>query len=248
MTKGKKREKALRESEEQLRFLSSQLLIVQEQERSRISKELHDELGQALMVTKYQISSIESRLSKGNKQLRTDCKYLLDYLEEIIEKVRRLSWNLSPAALEQFGLFTALKNLLEEFGKYIELQWVPEEMAKIDGLFPRLAELNVYRIFQESLTNIARHAEASRVSISITIRPDQVDFLVEDNGKGFDLQKPEDPALWGSGIGLASMKERARLAGGSLQILSRPGAGTKISFSIPIDQGWVNGALSHSAG
>ncbi len=248
ITKSKEREKALQESEEQLHFLSSRLLIVQEQERSRISKELHDELGQALMVTKYQISAIESKLSKGNKQLRADCKYLLDYLEEVIEKVRRLSWDLSPAALEQFGLSTALKNLLEEFGKYIEIQWVPEEMAEIDGLFPPLADLNIYRIFQESLTNIARHGEASRVSISIAVQPGQVDFLVEDNGKGFDLQKPEEPAPWGSGIGLASMKERARLVGGSLQILSRPGAGTKISFSIPIDKGWVNDALSHSAG
>jgi PAS domain S-box-containing protein len=237
ITKSKEKEKALQESEEQLRLLSSRLLIVQEEERSRISKEIHDELGQALVVTKYQISFIESRLPKGNKELRADCKYLLDYMEDTIEKVRRLSWDLSPAALEQFGLFTALKNLLEESGKYIDIQWAPEEMAKIDGLFPPLAELNVYRIFQESLTNIARHAEASRVSISVAVQPDQVDFLVEDNGKGFDLQKLDEPAPPLSGIGLASMKERARLAGGSLKILSRPGAGTKISFSIPIDKG-----------
>jgi PAS domain S-box-containing protein len=248
MTKSKEREKALQETTQKLRYLSSQLLMAQENERRRISKELHDELGQALMVTKYQISSIESRLAKGNKQLRADCQYLLEYLEGVIEKVRRLSRDLSPAALDQFGLFTALKNLLEEFGKYIEIQWAPEEMAEIDGLFSPLAELNIYRIFQESLTNIARHAEASRVSISITVQPDQVDFLVVDNGKGFDLQKLEEPAPWGSGIGLASMKERALLAGGSLKILSRSGAGTTISFSIPIDKGRVNDALSHSAG
>jgi PAS domain S-box-containing protein len=248
ITKSKEKEKALQESEEQLRFLSSRLLIAQEEERNRISKELHDELGQALVVTKYQISSIASRLSIDNNQLKTDCKYLLDYLEETIEKVRRLSWDLSPSTLEQFGLFPALKNLLEEFGKYIDIQWEPEAIAEIDGLFPPLAERNIYRIFQESLTNIARHAEASRVCISIAFQPGHIDFHVEDNGKGFDLQRLDEPAQPGSGIGLSSMKERARLLGGSLKILSCPGAGTKISFSIPIDRGWVNDALSHSAG
>jgi PAS domain S-box-containing protein len=175
ITKSKERKRPCRRSEEQLRFCL-RLLIVQEQERSRISKELHDELGQALVVIKYQISSIASGLSEDNNQLKTDCEYLLDYLEETIEKVRRLSWDLSPAALEQFGLFTALKNLLEEFGKYMDIQWAPEAMAEIDGLFPPLAELNIYRIFQESLTNIARHAEASRVSISIAVQPGQVEL------------------------------------------------------------------------
>ena len=103
MSERKFKEQALRESEQQLRFLSSQLLIVQENERGRISKELHDEVGQALMILKFQISSIEARLSENQKVLRNECEGLLTYLDNTIENVRRLSWDLSPSALEQFG-------------------------------------------------------------------------------------------------------------------------------------------------
>ena len=108
----KLKEKILQESEEQLRFFSSQLLIVQENERCRISKELHDELGPALMILKFQLSSIETRLPKNKKTLRDEFEKLPHYLDNIIENVRRLSWDLNPTVLEQFGLATAIKNLL----------------------------------------------------------------------------------------------------------------------------------------
>jgi PAS domain S-box-containing protein len=249
ITKRKQWERMLQESEQRLRFLSSQLLIVQEQERQRISKEIHDELGQALAVTRYELSSIESRLPKKNTRLRTDWQNLLNYLESTIENVRRLSQDLSPAFLEQFGLSTAVKNLLEEFGKYLEIQWSPEEIKGIDNLFSRLKEVNIYRIFQESLNNIARHAQAARVSIRVERLDDSVRFTVHDDGKGFDFQKICRGQSKGTGIGLPSMQERARLSEGSLKIRSQPGAGTDIIFVIPIEKGGGNGAaLSHPIG
>ena len=229
----REKEKVLQESEAKLRFLSGQLMIVQEQERRRISKELHDELGQALMFLKFQLT----RLSKEKRKTKNDFQSLLNYLDGVIEEVRRLSWDLSPACLEQFGLATAVKNLLEEFGQHFEIRWSPDEVKGIDHLFPPLAQVNIYRIFQECLTNIGRHAQATQISVNIEQQTNHVFFSVADNGKGFDLDEVWDRAGRERGIGLAAMQERARLAGGSLEIWSQPGAGTKISFTIPIDQG-----------
>jgi len=239
------KEKALKESEAQLRFLSSQLMIVQEQERRRISKELHDELGQALMFLKFQLD----RLSKEKRKTRAEFHSLLRYLDGMIENVRRLSWDLSPACLEQFGLATAVKNLLEEFGEHFEIRWTPDEIKGIDQLFSPLAQVNIYRIFQECLTNIGRHAQASQISVNLQQQEGQVIFSVADNGKGFDLAEVWERAGRQRGIGLAAMQERARLTGGFLEIWSQPGAGTKISFTIPVEHiGVSNGTLSNLAG
>ncbi len=225
-------EKALRESELQLRFLSSQLLIVQENERKRISRELHDELGQALMVLKFQLD----RLSKEKKTTRAEIQALPLYLDGVIDKVRRLSRDLSPTSLEQFGLSTAINDLLEEFGQHFAMRWSPVQTNGIGRLFSPLAQINIFRIFQESLTNIGRHAHASQISVNIEQQEDHVLFSVEDDGLGFDLKEVSDREHKACGIGLAAMQERARLAGGSLDILTHPGAGTKITFRIPTNK------------
>lgn len=233
----KLREQALQESEQQLRFLSSQLLVIQENERARISKELHDELGQTLMILKYQLSSLESRLPRNKKVLRNDCGELLHYLDDIIENVRRLSWALRPSVLEKFGLATALQNLLKDFGKHYDIQWDSLQVEGIDHLFSPLSQINIYRIFQESLTNIGRHAQASNVSVKIDKHDQEVIFAIEDNGRGFDPQAVRQREAGQKGIGLATMHERARMAGGHLDIWSRPGAGTRLTFTIPMEKG-----------
>ncbi len=241
----KEREKVLQESEEQLRFLSSQLLMVQENERSRISKELHDELGQTMVLLRFQLN----RLSKQKRKSIADFQALLDHLDNMIENVRRLSWDLSPACLDQFGLAMALKNLLNEFADQFEIRWSAEEINALDYLFSDLAQVNIYRIFQESLTNIVRHAQASQITVSTEKHDDHVLFVLEDNGQGFDLPQVERRKGRDRGIGLTAMQERALLAGGYLQIRSQPGAGTKISFTIPIEQGEAgNAAVQNLAG
>ena len=233
----KSKEKALQESEQQLRFLSSQLLIVQENERRRISKELHDELGPPLMILKFQLSAIEAKLPKNKTTLRNEFENLPHYLDDIIENVRRLSWDLNPAALEQFGLATAIKNLLEEFSKHYAIHWEPSQVEEIQALFSSLAQTNIYRIFQEGLTNIGRHAQAAQISIGIEKRDGYITFTIEDNGRGFDPQAVMNRENRQRGIGLAAMQERARMVGGHLEIKSRPGSGTQITLTIPLENG-----------
>lgn len=233
----KLKEKILQDSEQQLRFFSSQLLIVQENERCRISKELHDELGPALMILKFQLSSIETRLPKNKKSLRHEFESLPHYLDDIIENVRRLSWDLNPSVLEQFGLATALKNLLGDFGKHYALRWEPSQVEEINDCFPPLSQTAIYRIFQEALTNIGRHAQATQISIGIEKKDGYVTFTIEDNGRGFDPQVVMNRKDRHKGIGLAAMQERARIAGGHLEIRSRPGSGTHLAITIPIGNG-----------
>jgi len=237
ITERKSKEQALRESEEQLRFFSSQLLIVQESERCRISKELHDELGPSLMILKFQLSAIEARLPKNKKTLRNEFETLPHYLDDIIENVRRLSWNLNPSALEQFGLATAVKNLLEDFGKHYDIQWEPSQLEEINALFAPLAQTNIYRIFQEALTNIGRHSQAENISIGIDKRDGYITFTIEDNGRGFDSQALMNRENRQRGIGLAAMQERARMVGGHLEIRSQPGSGTQLTLTIPLENG-----------
>jgi PAS domain S-box-containing protein len=233
----KEKEKALKESEQQLRFLSSRLLIVQENERRRISKELHDELGHALMILKFQIGSVETKLAKSKKGLRKDCESLLQYVDVLIEDVRRLSWDLSPTVLEQFGLSIAIKNLLEEYRNHYEVHWTPAQLDEINNSFSSLSQVNIYRIFQESLTNIARHAQATQISVGVEKQNNHVAFTIADNGSGFEPRAVMSRESKDRGIGLAAMQERARLTGGRLNIWSQPGAGTKLRFTIPLDKG-----------
>jgi PAS domain S-box-containing protein len=237
ITERKLKEKILQESEQQLRFFSSQLMIVQENERRRISKELHDELGPALLILKFQLSSIGARLPKNIKSLKNEFETLPHYLDDIIESVRRLSWDLNPTVLEQFGLATAVKNLLEDFGKHYTIQWEPPQVEAINDLFSPPSQTNIYRIFQEALTNIGRHAQATHISVGIEKRNGYVTFTIEDNGRGFDPQAVMNRSDRQRGIGLAAMQERALMAGGRLEIKSRPGNGTHLALTIPLEKG-----------
>lgn len=226
---------ALRESEQQLRALTSQLLSIQETERRRISSELHDELGQALIYLKLQMGAIQASMRKDQGSLKSDCEYLLHYLDGIIENARRLSRDLSPTVLEEMGLSAAIKYWLEEFGKYYQVQNLAVDIAEIDDLFSPRVQLNIYRIFQECLTNIGRHAQATQISLAIKRQDGRVAFTVIDNGQGFDVKTALARDSSTKGIGLATMAERVRMVGGTLDIHSRQGAGSQITFTIPTD-------------
>lgn len=229
-----KAENCLRESERQLRLLTARLLEVQEGERSRISKELHDELGQALMFLKLELSSVMDHLRKDQGQLRHKCADILVSVDVLIENIRRLITDFSPAALEELGLTSAIKLLLEEFAKHYNINADTVNFDNIDQLFPPPVRLGIYRIFQESLTNIGKHAKATQVSSTITNQGQQVLFSIKDNGRGFNLEKLNLPENRPKGIGLETMIERVRLAGGQMDIKSQPGAGTEITFTVPV--------------
>ncbi len=226
-------EEALRESEEEMRFLAAQIMKVQERERARLSRELHDGLGQALLVFKLTLRSIQKQLPARDKELRQDTNFALQYIDEIIEDVRRMSHNLSPTVLEDIGLFSAIRNLCDEFRRLNDLE-VALVLDEVEELLSKEAQINIYRIFQEALTNISKYADAGRISLAIKKQGDKIAFAIEDDGAGFDVAEVLTRAAARKGLGLAAMTERVRILGGELEIASQAGRGTRIAFQIPV--------------
>jgi PAS domain S-box-containing protein len=226
-------EEALKESEERLRYLAAQLIDAQEAERKRISMELHDDLGQSLTVLKLQLRGIDQNLPADFGELKERCADLRNNLDEVIEKVRGISRDLSPSILVDLGLPAALRHLSEEFGKYHEIK-LSLKMDDVKNQFTPEEEINLYRIFQESLNNIAKHARASQIGIAIRKQKGRVSFSVADNGVGFDVQKTLSGEAPKKGLGLAAMDERVRMLGTALKISSQEGRGTRISFMVPM--------------
>jgi len=225
-------EAALKESEQELRRLASQLLSIQEKERRRVARELHDELGQALTVLKINLVAIEDKLAPDQQHLKASCEHNLSYIDTVIENVRRLSWDLSPSSLEDLGLSAALGYLVDETCRNHHMQ-SEVVMDAIDHLFTPEIQINIYRIFQESLTNVVKHARASLVSVNVAREDGKVSFTIRDNGRGFSLKQAMSGKVAKKSLGLTAMNERALMARGSLQISSRKGRGTMIAFSIP---------------
>ncbi len=235
ITERQQAEEALRRSEESLRQLTEQLWTAQETERRRISLLLHDELGQALMLFKFQLKAIKDKLRKEKSTSANDCLDMLQYLDGLIQMVRLLSRDLnSPDILEDLGFQGAIRYLIEEVGKNFHIQAGKVSIAKIDPLFSPEALISIYRIFQESLMNIARHAYASQFSINVKKKQDHVSFMIQDNGTGFDKMSVMGQNRANPGLGIPSMEERVRSLGGSMDIQTEPGAGTRISFDLPI--------------
>ena len=238
VTKRKLGEEALRASQKSLRHLTRQLLTAQESERQRISQVLHDELGQALILFKFQINTLRDNLRKVKSVSANDCLDILQYLDGLINKVRQLSQDLNPPnILEEQGFQSALKYLIEEFSKFYSIQPGKVAIDEIKPLFSREALISIYRIFQECLINIGRHAHATRISIAVKKQESQVSFMIEDNGRGFDMKKVMGQNSLKSGLGIPSIQERVRILGGSINIWSEPGRGTSISFILPIKIG-----------
>ncbi|CAB5104678.1 hypothetical protein D3OALGA1CA_1650 [Olavius algarvensis associated proteobacterium Delta 3] len=228
-------EKALRDSEEKLRYLSSSLLKAQGQERQRISFGLHDELGQDLAFLKIQLQSIENRLAEDQKGIKEECKSTQQLLDNIVENIRRISRGLSPTILQDLGLSATLKWMIQDFTDQTQIN-VSSDLENIDNFFSEEAQIIIYRIFQEALTNIRKHSRATHVSVSIKKTKNSVSFMVKDNGTGFDMQEVAARSWPEKGLGLTTMEERTRILGGPLERFSRKGQGAWISLTIPIDK------------
>ncbi len=225
-------EEELRESEMKLRLLTSQILTAQESERKRISRELHDELGQCLTVLKMNLRAVGRQLP-GTGAVKEELGGMSLYLDEVIEKVRRLSRALCPAILEDLGLVPALKYLSSEFSKYYDIRH-DFALENLDHLFAKEAQTIIFRIFQEAMTNIAKHARATKVRLAIRESDGGVLFEVEDDGQGFEVVQVHGRRSMDQGLGLAALDERAKMLGGSLKIRSRKGKGTRITCAVPV--------------
>jgi signal transduction histidine kinase len=229
-------EELLRESGKRIRSLSSHILTAQETERRRISRELHDELGQALALIKLKVRFIEQNLHQDRELLREECESIFWYLNQVIENVRRLSLDMSPVALEKLGLTESIRLLVDDFARAHASVEVARDITNIDRLFAEDADVIIYRIIQEALTNVARHAQAAHVLVAVEKREDNVLLVVEDDGKGFNAAQLATGMVDKRGLGLAIMAERARMLDGFIDIQSQEGKGTRITVSIPAEK------------
>ena len=226
--------KELQNSEDRLRRLSSELLHIQENERRRIAFELHDELGQSMAALKLQVGAISRKLGVSPiEKIQAECQEMRQNINDIIENVRRLARDLSPVVLDDLGLQAAIEYLVNNFSKLYNID-IWHKTTDINHLFDEESQRIIYRILQEGLTNIGKHSQADNVSLMIEEKERQVHFIIRDNGKGFNVSGTLQKIDADRGMGLATMSERVRILGGKLDIQSRIGGGTIITFSTPI--------------
>jgi signal transduction histidine kinase len=228
-------EEALRKSEARLRSLSMALISAQERERRRISTELHDELGHALILIKLRLGRVAKELREDQAKARQDCLTLFGFIDQTIEGVRRLSRDLRPSVLDDLGLVAALRWLADNCGG--EGQMVGACIDDVDSLLARNSQVVVYRIVQQALTNAARHSEAPHISLTVKRQGDLLSFVVSDDGHGFDVSDVLLADATRRGLGLATMQERALMVGGSLGVWSEVGKGTRITLGVPVEKG-----------
>lgn len=229
------RTKELRNANDRLRYLSSQLLTAQENERKRISGDLHDGLGQSLASLKHQLYRVQTKVKEEKMELGNECEESLQNVAQIIEHVRRFSRDLSSHTLEYCGLSVALRSLIDDFIHNYDLD-VTHDIIDMNSLVSKEAHIVIYRIFQEVLNNIGKHAQATRLSVAANREDSRISFFFEDNGKGFDINHTILGNTTGKGLGLAILNERVRMLSGSLNLHSEKGKGTRISFTIPMNQ------------
>jgi signal transduction histidine kinase len=219
---------ALEESRAQLQSLAAGLLLAREEERTTIAREIHDELGQMLTALKMDAGWIRRRLADDMPEIGAKLAAMVTLIDVAVVTVRRIATDLRPGILDDFGLAAALEWQAQEFEHRTGIECVLR--AKVDqGAVDPLVSTAVFRIFQESLTNVARHSQASRVAVTLEHRRTDLVLEVRDDGIGI----AEADASHVRSIGLAGMRERAQLVGGGFSIMGAPGAGTTVLVQIP---------------
>ncbi|MDY6970812.1 MAG: PAS domain S-box protein [Thermodesulfobacteriota bacterium] len=217
-----------------LQRLSAQIIDGQEAERKRISQELHDELGQTLTAIKINLAAIEKKLPRRHSPVIKERLAEANLLaEQTLEQVRELSLDLRPTMLDDLGLEPTLRWHVNRYARRLNVRAVFEAVGLEERLSAEI-ETVLYRTVQEALTNVARHARANTVRICLERKNSRVTALIEDNGRGFDVQDVENSGVSEHGAGLLGIRERIAFLGGSFGIRSRPHQGTKLSVEIPL--------------
>ena len=222
-------EERLKESYEELRTLASHLQEIREEERAVIAREIHDELGQQITGLKMDVSWISKRLQSEEKTIHLKIKSILELLDETVKTIRKIATELRPSILDDLGLIDALQWYSLEFEKRYKIP-VSFQTAMDELSITKNASIGLFRIYQESLTNVARHSGATFVNSRISINNSVIELTIEDNGKGFDATQINKKKT----LGLLGMKERTIMLGGNYIINSEPGKGTAVIVSVPL--------------
>ncbi len=214
--------------------LLRRLVDVQEEERARIACELHDQMGQQLTALKLGLESLEGPLANGDHSNRKGRLHeLLTLTRQIGHDMHRIAWEFGPAALDELDLSTALSNYAEEWSAHSQIPVQFSCNGRWENRLPRQVETTLYRVVQEALTNIAKHAKGSRASLIVNRRAADVLVIIEDDGVGFDAENATEPARGERKLGLAGMRQRVQAVGGVFQIESTPGGGTTVYVRVP---------------
>jgi signal transduction histidine kinase len=219
---------ALREREVRIAELSGHLMHAQEEERKRISRELHDETGQALMVIRLYLGMLEGSVT--TRTARVKIRETLDVVDRTIEGIRRIIGRLSPLVLQELGLIAALRKEAKDLAASAGVKarvTVPPDFGRL----PTAIEAAIYRVVQEALHNVAKHANATTVSIEMKREDGSVHLLIQDDGVGIAPQRP-NPGR--QAFGMAGMRERIGNIGGKMMVTSSRGKGTRIEVIAPV--------------
>lgn len=225
-----------RQRTEDLSKFAMSVQNAQEEERRRIARELHDDLGQRLSGLKLNMEVLEDAVPKRYRMILDKLRSYKNQINTMIVETRRISSNLRPAALDDFGLLIALRFLCKEFEKVYGLTIQFQADSSLPEHYNTHVEIAMYRIAQEALSNIAKHAEAKNICLQLLHRGDSVALVVQDDGKGFEFQIIQARAAAERGLGLISMKERSELLGGIFHIESAPHKGTALHVEIPLNR------------
>ena len=222
-------EAALKRSQEELQELGAAADVAREQDKNRIARELHDELGQALTMLQMDVAWCKEKLPAGEDAFARRLDKMAGLLTGTVAATRRIAADLRPLVLDDLGLLPAVESLVENFR---QRTGIPCELAvsNPEMQLPAAHSTAVFRVVQEALTNVAKHAQAKHVEVAIEQHPTEVTLNIRDDGRGFAPQKPRNAGSFG----LIGLRERAYLIGGDATITSAPGQGTSIELRLPI--------------
>jgi len=228
ITEKLKAKKELEQFNKTLRELTSHLQQVREDERKHMAREIHDELGQQLTVIKMDVTWIRKKTDPANILILDKIKELMQILDETVNTVRKISSRLRPSLLDDLGLVAAMEWYLNDFKQRTGIEIV-FHLPKYEIELPESIATCLFRILQESLTNVARHADAKEVIVSLRENEDGIQLSIKDDGKGYD----EENISGRKTLGILGMKERAAMVGGKYIISGSPGKGTVVSIEVP---------------
>jgi len=234
ITDRKEAEEQLKTSREQLRDLSLHLESIREEERTNSAREIHDELGQLLTALKIDISWVSKRVPQAEASLVEKIGTMYELVDKAIQTVKRISSELRPGLLDDLGLAAAIEWQAQELRKRTDIDFEFRASPK-EITLDRDRSTALFRICQEALTNVVRHANATRVKLSLQKKQGRILFRISDNGKGIEEKQLSDPKAFG----LIGMRERARAWGGEVKITGTPGKGTVVAVSIPLNRGKI---------